>query len=319
MGTLDTIRRHRAGNIAIVFVVSQIICIIFSFVFPQSFRYTSWDNIQLMLKSIPQLGILAMGVGLLMIAGEFDLSVGSNFVLSAYLMAVLFNNGLPVIPAMLLALVAGGFIGLINGLLVIKTGIPSFIASLGSMMFWRGILLVLSQGFTERFRPHGVVESVFTGSIGPIQAQFLWLLLVCLLAYLLLERHKLGNHIFSAGGNKQSAIAIGVNVNKVKLIAFVIVGVLAAFSGVISTMRVHSVSPAQGAGLELQAIAACVVGGLSLRGGVGTILGIFLGAVLLYVIQDVLLLLRAPGYYLQMFMGILIIVAVIFNRLTAKE
>jgi len=319
MNVWDKIRRHKAGNIAIVFVVGQIVCVVCSLIFPETFRYVSADNIQLMLKSIPQLGILAIGVGLLMIAGEFDLSVGSNFVVSAYLMAVLFNHGVPVLLAMLLALVMGGLIGLLNALLVLKARMPSFIATLGTMMFWRGIMLVFSRGFTEPFRPGGMIESVFAGSIGPIQAQFLWLLLVCFLAYLLLERHKLGNHLFSVGGNKESAIAIGVNSNKVKLIAFVIVGVLASFSAVISTMRVHSVSPVQGEGLELQAIAACVIGGLSLMGGVGSIPGIFFGAAFLYVIQDILLLLRAPGYYLRMFMGILIIIAVIFNNLTRKE
>jgi simple sugar transport system permease protein len=114
-------------------------------------------------------------------------------------------------------------------------------------------------------------------------------------------------------------IAIGVNSDKVKLIAFVIVGLLAAFSGIISAMRVHSVSPTQGSGLELQAIAACVIGGLSLTGGKGTVLGIFLGAAFLFIIQDILLLIRAPGFYLQMFMGLLLIVAVIFNNLIKKE
>jgi simple sugar transport system permease protein len=319
MGTWDKIRRHRVGSIAIVFVATQLICIIISLLFPDKFRYLSQENIQIMLKSIPQLGVLAMGVGLLMIAGEFDLSVGSNFVLSAYLMALAYNHNVPVPLAILFALAVGSTIGLLNGLLVIKTKMPSFIATLGAMMFWRGIVLFLSKGFTEPFRPGGLIESIFAGTYGPFQGQFVWLFIVAVVCYLLLERHKLGNHIFSVGGNKQSAIAIGVNANKVKLITFIIVGFLAAFSGVISTMRVHSVSPAQGEGLELQSIAACVIGGLSLMGGEGTILGIFLGTALLYVIQDVLLLLRAPGFYLQMFMGILIVVAVIFNNLTRKE
>lgn len=319
MDMWDNIRRHKVGGIAIVFVVSQIVCVLFSLIFPNNFRYVSSDNIQIMLKAIPQLGILALGVGLLMIAGEFDLSVGSNFVLSAYLMAVAYNRGVPVVIAIFIALIVGALIGFINGLLTLKAKMPSFIATLGCMMFWRGIVLVISKGFTEPFRPGRVTESIFGGSIGPIQAQFIWFLFVALIAYLLLERHKLGNHFFSVGGNKEAAIAIGVNANRVKMIAFMIVGVLAAFSGVVSTMRVHSVSPAQGQGLELQAIAACVIGGLSLMGGAGSIAGIVLGAAFLYVIQDVLLLLRTPGFYLQMFIGILIILAAMFNNLTRKE
>ena len=319
MDIWNRIRRHKVGGVAIVFIITQIICVLVSLIFPEKFRYASPENIQMMLKAIPQLGILAMGVGILMISGEFDLSVGSTFVLSAYLMASFFNKGLPVGLAIIAALAVGALVGFLNGVLVLKVKMPSFIATLGTMMFWRGIVLVISKGFTEPFRPDGFTEALFTGSIGPIQAQFIWLLLISVLAYLLLERHKFGNHIFSVGGNKESAIAIGVNSDKIKLIAFIIVGTLAAFSGAISAMRVHSVSPAQGTGLELQAIAACVIGGLSLMGGHGTILGIFLGAAFLYVIQDVLLLIRAPGFYLQMFMGVLIIVAVVFNNLTRKE
>jgi len=109
-----------------------------------------------------------------------------------------------------------------------------------------------------------------------------------------------------------------VDVNKVKLIAFVIAGVTAALSGVVSTTRVSSVSPIQGEGLELQAIAACVIGGTSLLGGEGTVLGAFLGATLLYTIQDILLLLRAPGFYLNMFVGLVILAAVIFNQLIKR-
>ena len=313
------IRDHKAGGIAVVFVIMQLLCILTSLIFPEEFRYTSPENLQMMLKAIPLLGILAIGVGILMISGEYDLSVGSNFVLSAYLMALTFNAGLPVGLAIIIALAVGAAIGFLNGILVLKVKMPSFIATLGSMMFLRGIVLIISQGFTQPFRPGGMSEAIFTGSIGRMQAQFLWLLLISFLAYLLLARHKLGNHIFAVGGNTKSAIAIGVNSDKVKLIAFVIVGLLAAFSGIISAMRVHSVSPTQGSGLELQAIAACVIGGLSLTGGKGTVLGIFLGAAFLFIIQDILLLIRAPGFYLQMFMGLLIIVAVIFNNLTKKE
>lgn len=303
----------------IVFAVVQLACIVASLLFPDDFSYLSKSNIQTLLKSIPPLAILATGVALLMIAGEFDLSVGSNFALAAFLMAVAYNAGVPVGFAALLALVLGAFIGLVNGLITLKAAIPSFIATLGAMMFWRGIILIFSKGQTESFRPGGLFEDIFSGSIGFMQAQFLWAVAVAVVAYLILERHKLGNHIFGVGGNRESAIAIGVYPNAIKMICFVMVGMAAAFAGIISTARVHSVSPDQGKGLELQAIAACVIGGVSLMGGQGSILGVFLGSALLFTIQDVLLLLRAPGFYLDMFMGILIVVAVISNRLTKKE
>ena len=313
------LRSHPAGNIVVVFLGVQILCIGSSLLFPESFRYLSEENLRLLLRSIPQLAILVIGVNLLMISGEFDLSVGSNFTFSALIMAMAFNSGVPVVGAVLLALLVGALIGLFNGLLTTKTGMPSFIATLGAMMFWRGMILLLSQGQTEPFRPGEFFEGLFSGSFGPFQAQFFWLLVVALLGYLLLERHRLGNHFFAVGGNKESAIAVGVNADRVKIVAFILVGLAASFSGIISTTRIHSVSPIQGEGMELQAIAACVIGGTRLMGGEGTVLGALLGAALLYTIQDILLLMRAPGFYLQMFVGILIVVAVILNQLATKK
>lgn len=309
----------KTGNILIVFLVVQLVCITASLIFGDRFAYTSLTNIQTQLKSIPPLAILSVGVGILMIAGEFDLSVGSNFAFTAYVMAFAYGCGWPVWPSMLLALGVGAFIGFINGVITLKTKIPSFIATLGAMMFWRGMLQILSGNESASMNPGGSFEAIFAGSMGAIQAQMIWAVIIAILGYLLLERHKIGNHIFGVGGNKDSAKAIGVYPDAVKMICFIIVGLLSAFAGIISTARVYSVSPDQGKGLELQAIAACVIGGVSLLGGEGSILGIFLGAALLYTIQDVLLLLRAPGTYLDLFMGILIIVAVIFNRSSKKD
>lgn len=313
------LRNHKVGNIVIVFAVVQIAFIVASLIFPDTFAYNSTSSIQTLLKSLSPIAILAVGVGILMIAGEFDLSVGSNFALTAYMMALVYQCNYSVWLGMGCALGLGALIGLVNGLITLKAKIPSFIATLGALMFWRGMLQIVSGGRTESMEPGGMFETLFAGNMGPLQAQFIWAIGVAVLGYLLLERHKLGNHIFSVGGNVESARAIGVYPNAVKMACFVIVGVLAAFAGVISTARVHSVSPDQGRGYELQAIAACVIGGVSLAGGEGSVLGIILGTALLFTIQNVLLLLRAPGFYLDMFMGILIVIAVIFNRLTKKE
>jgi len=135
----------------------------------------------------------------------------------------------------------------------------------------------------------------------------------------LLHHHKLGNHFYAVGGNKQAATAIGISPNRVKMIAFGIAGFCAALSGILATSRVGSIVPGQGTGMELRAIAACVIGGVALTGGRGTILGIFLGAALIYTIQDILLLIRAPGFYLDIFVGLLIVGAVIFNTTVEKR
>ena len=319
MTALVWIRRHRAGSIAIVFVLTQVACIGFGIFMPHSFPYLAKANIELLLKSIPALAILAIAVNLLMISGEFDLSVGSVFTFSALIMALAFNQGVPPGLAAVLALGVGAMIGWSNGVLTTKAKIPSFIATLGAMWFWRGTILSVSNSQTVSFRPGSAFEAFFVGSIGSMQAQFIWLIVIAVIGHFLLERHRLGNHFFAVGGNRESAVAVGVNPDRVKIIAFVFVGLAAAFTGILSTTRVHSISPIQGKGLELMAIAACVIGGSRLMGGEGTVLGAVLGACLLATIQDILQLVQAPGELLDMFVGILIVVAVILNRLARKD
>ena len=315
----NIIRNLKAGNIIIVFVAIQVVAIIAGIIFPESFRYLSLQNLRVMFRAIPTLGIIAIGVNLLMIAGEFDLSVGSTFALSALMMAKAHNAGAPVIVGILIALAIGIFIGFVNGFVTVKSNVPSFIITLGAMWFWRGIILLISQAANESFHPGEFLTAVLTASIGPFQVQFIWFIIVGIGAWFLLERHKLGNHFFAVGGNKKAAIALGINAHRVKVIAFMILGGLSSLAGIISTSRVNAVSPIQGEGLELQAIAACVIGGTALMGGSGSVLGAFLGAALLYTIQDFLLLLRAPGFYLKLFVGLIIIVAAVLNEAMKKN
>jgi simple sugar transport system permease protein len=316
---LNAVRRHPAGNILIIFILLEVSCIFASLVFPDQFRYVSLLNIQSVLRAIPQLGFISIGVGILMIAGEFDLSVGATFTLSALVMANSYNGGLPLPVSVALALFTGAAIGVVNGVITLRARIPSFIATLGMMMVLRGLILFSSGTQTRPFHPGAFFEALMTGSFGIIQIAFLWLLAVTGAAYLLMDSHRIGNHIYAVGGNREAATAIGVRVLNVKLLAFCIAGFTAALSGIISTVRVSSVSPIQGQGLELQAIAACVIGGVSLTGGKGSMIGVFLGASLLYTIQDVLLLLRAPGFYLDAFIGFIILVAATLNRLVQME
>ena len=313
-GCFDSIRGVKGGNILILFLAIQIVAVSASLLFPESFRYVSQANLRVIFQAIPTLGVIAIGVNLLMIAGEFDLSVGSTFTFSALIMAKLFNAGFPSLLCALTALLVGAFIGWLNGFATVKARVPSFIITLGSMMFWRGIILYVSQSANETFHPGSFFAALFTVSLGPFQIQFVWFVLIAIAAWFLLERHRIGNHFFAVGGNKNAAIALGVNSDRIKILAFTIVGVLSAFSGIMSTTRVSSVSPIQGEGLELNAIAACVIGGTALMGGRGSVLGAFLGAALFYTIQDFLLLLRAPGSYLKLFVGIVIIVATILNE-----
>ncbi|WP_425283796.1 ABC transporter permease [Devosia soli] len=303
-----------AGAILLVFLVVQLACILAGLLFPDDFRYLSSANMGIMMRSVPVLGCLALGAGVLMIAGEFDLSIGSVYTLTAVIMAMLVGLGVDAFLAAPMGLLVGAVIGLGNGFLTLRFNLPSFIVTLGGLLFWRGAVLLINGAVQVRFDPNPVFNALLSGTILGINAAFIWFVALCFGFWAVMHRHRLGNHIFATGGNRAAATAIGVNTGRIKMIAFAIAGFLAAFAGILATTRVGSVQPGQGAGLELQAIAACVIGGLSLRGGRGSILGVFLGVMLIFTITDVLLLMRAPGFYLDMFIATLIVAASIFNH-----
>jgi ribose/xylose/arabinose/galactoside ABC-type transport system permease subunit len=313
------LRREPITNILILFFVLQAACIIAALLFPTDFRYLSATNIGLLFRAIPMLGIISLGVGMLMITGEFDLSVGSVYTLAGYSMALLYTAGIPVWAALLATAAIGAAIGAANGVITVRTGIPSFIATMGSMLVVRGLVRWLSEGRAVSFHPDETFTSLLTGSFGGIDAQFLWFMFLTLIVGMLVHRTKLGNHMFLVGGSEKTALAVGINTHRVKIIAFALSGLGAALSGVISTTRVTTVTPSQGMGLELKAVAICVIGGLFLSGGRGTVLGIFLGACLMYLVEDVLLLLRAPGFYLDVFVGAILVIAVVANTWLTKK
>jgi simple sugar transport system permease protein len=316
---LKRIMRQPAGGILLVFGVLQIACIAASLLWPDDFRYLSPQNLTILMKSVPVLGSLALGVGVLMIAGEFDLSVGSVYAFTAILMATLVGAGVSAFVAAPLGIATGMLIGLGNGAITLRFGLPSFIVTLGALLFWRGAVLLYNGAVQVRFDPEPAFTSLFSGTVLGVNMAFVWVLALMVFFHVLLHHHKFGNHVFATGGNRSAAIAIGIRTGRVKLIAFAIAGGMAAMAGILATTRVGSVQPGQGVGLELQAIAACVIGGLSLNGGRGSVLGIFLGVMLIFTITDVLLLLRAPGFYLDMFIAVLIVVAAAFNHMVERR
>lgn len=313
------ILRQPITIICIVFLVLQAICIVASLLYPNDFRYVSETNIGLLLRAIPVLGIISLGVGVLMITGEYDLSVGSVYTLAGYSLALLFGLGLPVWLAVLATLAIAIAIGIANGLITVKFAIPSFIATMGAMLVARGIVRWLSEGRTVSFKPDESFTRLMTGSFYGIEAPFIWFIGLAILVALLVHRSKLGNHFYLVGGHEKTAIAVGINSHRVKIIAFALSSLAAAIAGILSITRVGTATPAQGVGLELKAIAVCVIGGLFLSGGRGTVLGIVVGACLMYMVEDVLLLLRAPGFYLDVFVGAILVVAVILNTWLTRK
>ena len=325
---LDRFRRYPWANIVIIYGVLLLACILADVVQADKFPFLSELNLSVLLQQIPRLMFLALGVGLLMICGEFDLSIGGVFVLAAFVMGSLIHDrGWPVPAAFFAALGSGFLVGTVNGLITTRFRIPSFITTLGMMFVMRGIVRWIAGSGSrssinqQSLYPGELFEGILTGQIvGPIYAQFLWAIFLAICAYYLLNRHRFGNQLLAVGGNEEAAIAVGINADRVKLIAFMICSTMAALTGVVSATRINAVIPTQFlVAFELRAIAACVVGGLFLFGGRGTILGMVLGAALLATIEDILALMRAPGEYFKAFIGIVLILAVVVNTFVAKR
>lgn len=261
-----------------------------------------------------ELGLVAIGVTLLMIAGEFDLSVGSVLGVSAMAFALMARAGIPHLIAFLGALGLAAAIGALNGWVVTRGRLPSFIVTLGSMMFWRGVLLAVTGGFPVAYEEKSLLMFALSGRLpGGFHASALWFLGVALIATLVLTRTPFGNAIFASGGNPQAARALGVEVARVKQIGFILTAVLAALAGIIQFSRFGSVDPLRGEGMELEAIAATVTGGTLLTGGYGSVMGTVLGALIVGMVRNGLVLAGAPAYWYRAFIGLVLVGAVIIN------
>jgi simple sugar transport system permease protein len=286
--------------------------------------FFSPDNLRGILGLIPETGLVAIGVTLLMISGEFDLSVGSVFALMPMVAAKLMEGDMAFLPAVLIGLLVAAGIGLLNGLITLQFGIPSFITTLGMLFIARSLTVVISGGFPPLL-PDELPTWLFTQFIGPgglIRMSFLWFLGVALLASALLSLTNFGNWIKSTGGFLEAAASMGIPVNRVKITCFVISAVLAGFAGLIQVLRLGSPLPSIGEGLELQAVASAVIGGTALTGGVGTVLGAIIGALLIRVIDNGLVLSQVDANWFKFAIGSLTILAVVGNswlRRTARR
>jgi simple sugar transport system permease protein len=321
IGLLDRIRSHPAGPVAIVFTVLLILCVLYALANPTSFYFLSKGNMSLVLRAIPNFGIVALGVGLLMISGEFDLSVGSVYVAAPFGMALVYANGVPLVWAILFAYAIASAVGLVNAFITLRFRIPSFIATLGMLFIVRTTAPYLA-GHTRSIvvkLPPDFKAALTTNIGGYVPAQFLWFLGLAFVAYLLLNRHLLGNHFFAAGGDQRAARFAGINVVRTKTLAFVLCAMFATSAGILQVARASKAATNPQLFIELFAVAVCVMGGLSLFGGRGAVIGIVLGAALLQLVQDVIILGRFPGFYLDMFVGIMIVFGVVMNQAVKKR
>lgn len=279
--------------------------------------FLSITNLRGLLGLVPEIALVAAGVGLLMIAGEFDLSVGSVFAFTPMTIFLMLNAGVPVALGFLIGLLLSCFIGLINGLITIHYQIPSFIVTLGMLFAVRSLTIVISGGFPPPF-PTDAPTAWFVSFIGPLRLSLFWFIGLAVLMSVLLNQTNFGNWVRACGGQIGAAASMGIPTVRVKLICFMLSAMFAGFAGTIQVLRLGAALPSIGTGLELQAVAACVVGGIALTGGIGTILCAVIGAILIEVIKNGLALTGVESSWFKFAIGTLTIFAVILNSVLRR-
>ena len=282
-------------------------------------RFLSVDNFMNIARNYSDIGIGAVGMTLVLIIGGIDLSVASIMALGGLVAALAMTSwGLPIPIAILLGIASGAVVGLVNGLLIQRLRLPPFIATLGMLGVARGIVVGTTSGMGVSGLPKEFT-AIGQGYVGPVPIPVIVLVAVAVVFGLFFAYHLWGTYIFSIGGNETAAILTGLPVGRVKIFVYIICGLLSGLAGVLVVSRVGVSLPGQSLGYELQVIAAAVIGGVSLTGGRGTVLGAVLGAMIIGLIQNALVLLQVPPYWQTAFTGGIIILAAIVDILRQRR
>jgi len=298
------------------FIAALALVAIYAFFAIASKSFRSIDTLVSIFDASYYIGFLAIGVTFVIITGGIDLSIGTVMMCSAIIGGVLYNLGLPMWLVLISIVAIGTLFGLINGTLVAKFKLPSFIATLGTMMVARGLGSIVSNvqsvTFPLRGTEDGFYKSIFRFSNNFPMGIFV-LISLAILAAVVLNKTKIGRYIFSIGSNREATRLSGVSVNKWEISAYVISGMFAGFGAIAYAATYTTILPGEGAGFELDAIAGVVIGGTSLSGGVGTILGTVIGVFIMSVLKVGLPYIDLQPHYQLFITGIVLIIAVYFD------
>lgn len=303
----------------------ELVALVVLFVFTAYFTivsnglFLSFANIRGIFSLYPELAILALGFGLLMISGEFDLSIGSMMALCPMVLCTLALHGMPFWPAFVLALLACVCVGLVNATVTLRFGIPSFITTLGMLFMLRSLAVVLYSAGAAPTLPADAPRWAFSDTLGVFRVSTVWLIALALLVWVLLERTNFGNWIRATGGSLESAKAMGIPTMRVKTVCFVICSTFAGLAGIIQVVRIGSPIPSMGEAMELQAIAASVIGGIALSGGIGNVVGVVIGMGIIRVIDAGMIMSRVDASWFKFAIGFLTICAVVANHWLEKR
>jgi ribose/xylose/arabinose/galactoside ABC-type transport system permease subunit len=308
-GTSFLLATPSAGAIVLLLAV----CVIMAFTQPV---FLTAGNLSNVVNQMVYVWILAIGMTIVLITRGIDLSVGAVMGLSAGVIANQINAGRPFFAAVLLALATGAAFGLLNGLLITKVGLPDFVATLATTGIASGLLYLWTSGFP--FTDYMLdVYYTFAGRdkyFGFLTVPLVLAVLLVAVLSTLMRRTAFGRHAYAAGSNPDAARLSGINVNRVRVLAYVISGTLAGLAGVLLAGRTTTVAPSLGLGYEVQAIAAAVIGGAALSGGRGKVSGSILGALVLTVANNVINIASVSAEYQQIVLGAILLLTVVFDR-----
>lgn len=298
-----------------IYVSVLLIVLVFSILIPHFFTAENWRAI---LTSMVLVTVLSLGVTFVLTAGEIDISMGAVLSVAPTIFAVLLSKGIPFLAALLLGIIATLLLGFLSGFVTFKLGVPSFISTLGTMGVAMGLSRIVTSN-TPVVVNNETIKLLFGNELFGLPKIVLWMFLLIIVSYFVLHKTRFGKNLHCVGDNREAAHLYGINVGRTVIIAFVIASFYACFAGMLEVARSSYASPGIGEPIMLNAIVASVIGGTSLQGGRGSILGAFFGALFLTIISNALFTLGMPPWISNIIIGCVIIAILTSGGLVDKR
>ncbi|MBJ6361643.1 ABC transporter permease [Paenibacillus sp. MAHUQ-46] len=304
-----------SNDILGVFLILFGLCVVMTFA---SDNFLTVDNLSSVARAFSFVAIMAIGMTIVIITGGIDMSVGSIFAFAGVITAYSYSNLQLALPlCILLGVIGGAIFGFINGLLINECNLPPFIATLGTMSVARGLSYAITSGFPISMPSS--FNQLGQGMIFNIPYPIILMIVLAIIFTFVLNKMIFGRHVYAVGGSEEASAISGIKVKRVKLAVYSISGFLSAIAGIIMTARLGVAQSTAGLGYELDVIAAVIIGGASFSGGKGTIVGAILGAAIMGVLRNGLVLLNVSAYWQQTVIGLVIIIAVTIDQLRYKK
>jgi len=303
-------RRESGIFLALLGLMALITCFQKNFIDP--------NNLYLVSRQIALTAIIALGVFFVILTGGIDLSVGSTVGLSGFMCGLAMAAGLHPLIAIVAGLATGALVGAINGGIVAVVGVTPFIVTLGMLGVARGLVLVIKHGDSIREISKPFI-ALGNGSIFGLSSPVIMLIVLAIAAQVVLRHTAFGRRVYAIGGNEEATRLSGINTRKVKFLTYVICGALSSVTGILFVARFQSAQADAGKGMELDAIAATVIGGTSLMGGEGSVVGVLIGAVIMGVIRNGLVLMEVSSYWQELIIGSIIVLAAILDIVRSRR